>query len=139
MTQSWREAASAAMDLLLKLAEEHAQPERAQAAIAALRALHPGTTLDLAWERNVPAEAGVHYDVLIDVGDRGTMSLAFCADRGVPWPLRRHSPQRPVTSIFSSLTRKPRRLALAPMRAVSAASSISATAPQPTQMRNCAL
>ena len=35
MTQSWREAASAAMDLLLKLAEEHAQPERAQAAIAA--------------------------------------------------------------------------------------------------------
>ena len=92
MTQSWREAASAAMDLLLKLAEEHAQPERAQAAIAALRALHPGTTMDLAWERNVPAEAGVHYDVLIDVGDRGTMSLAFCADRGVPWPLRGAQP-----------------------------------------------
>jgi putative peptide maturation system protein len=57
-----------------------------QGRLAALRKQDSALVAELVWERD-PHPGTYHYDALID-DPGGTVSLAFCADDALPWPLR---------------------------------------------------
>lgn len=86
MTEAFQSALHDAAELLAKLRQERTGPEDAQAAVQALKARHPDLWLNLVWEQERFQES-IHYDLL--VGDEaGTYSLSYCADEGLPWPVR---------------------------------------------------
>jgi len=62
-------------------------PEEARRCLVGLQAAHPWLDIDLVWERE-DCSGTVHYDLLIRPGGEGTVSLSFCPDRAIPWPLR---------------------------------------------------
>ncbi|WP_327010379.1 TIGR04500 family putative peptide maturation system protein [Dactylosporangium sp. NBC_01737] len=57
-----------------------------RARVEALRARHPGAGLRLLWQRE-EYDGSLHYDLLIREPG-GTVSLSWCPDDGLPWPLR---------------------------------------------------
>lgn len=74
-------------EFLLRLYDDKAPPEQAKARFRPLQERPGGLAMDLIWEvDNYTHET--HYDVLLHLPGRGTVSLGFCPDRGVPWPLR---------------------------------------------------
>ena len=87
MNESSRNLCIELLDALIALADEGVEPQEANARIRALGARHPQASIDLVWERD-SYENRAHYDALVDHEGRGTISLAFCPDRGLPWPLR---------------------------------------------------
>src|SRR5690242_10660294 len=62
-------------------------PDVAHRNLADLQAANRAIDIDLVWEEEDYSGA-VHYDLLIRAGEQGTVSLSFCPDRAVPWPLR---------------------------------------------------
>lgn len=80
------EALIDALGYLTRLQRDGVRPGPARAGLDRLRERHPGTGMDLVWEEE-PYGATVHYDALLH-GDGGTVSLSYCPDRAVPWPLR---------------------------------------------------
>lgn len=72
--------------VLVRLRGERVPVDAAWTEIAALRARHPGRTIELVWERE-SYTAGIHYDLLLELGD-GTLSVSYCGDEEVPWPAR---------------------------------------------------
>ena len=74
-------------DFLLRLHDDQAPPEQARARFRPLRERPGGPAMDLIWEVDSYTHEA-HYDVLLHLPGRGTVSLGFCPDRGVPWPLR---------------------------------------------------
>ena len=74
------------LELLRQGAAEHLAPPQMLSRLAALRARHPALAAELVWERE-PHLGTYHYDALVD-DPGGTVSLAFCPDDAVPWPLR---------------------------------------------------
>jgi putative peptide maturation system protein len=83
----WHQLSLELIEELLTLAETGAEPEQALERFRALRAKYPGAGLELVWERDRYDDRS-HYDALLALEGRGTLSLAFCPDRGLPWPLR---------------------------------------------------
>lgn len=81
--KQWLELAGA----LIALEDENAEPEAAMAKIRAFRERNAGADVDLVWDRD-PYEHRAHYDALLGFEGRGTLSVSFCPDRGLPWPLR---------------------------------------------------
>lgn len=74
------------LELLREGAVAQLAPRQMQSRLAALRERHPALAAELVWERE-PHLGVYHYDVLL--GDPGgTVSLAFCPEDSVPWPLR---------------------------------------------------
>ena len=72
--------------LLRQGARERLTPGQMQRRLAALRERDPALTAELVWEREAHG-GSYHYDALL--GDpAGTVSLGFCPDDAVPWPLR---------------------------------------------------
>lgn len=80
-------AVLAATELLRALADEGARPDRAMARLSTLQAAHPALGVDLLWEEEA-YDASVHYDLLLARAGEGTVSVSYCAERGVPWPMR---------------------------------------------------
>ena len=76
-----------ASELLRTLAREDTRPDQAQARMRALQATYPTLGIDLLWEEET-YDASVHYDALLSRPGEGTVSLSYCADRAVPWPMR---------------------------------------------------
>lgn len=87
MNESSRKLCLELLEALIALAEEGVEPQEARARIRELGARHPQAGIELVWEREA-YENRTHYDALVDHEGRGTISLAFCPDRGLPWPLR---------------------------------------------------
>jgi putative peptide maturation system protein len=80
------DAMNTMLALLRKGAAERLTPSQMQLRLAALRERDPSLVAELVWECE-PHGGTYHYDALL--GDAaGTVSLAFCADDAVPWPLR---------------------------------------------------
>ena len=73
--------------LLRTLADEEARPAGALARLRELQAAYPSLGIDLLWEEET-YDVSVHYDLLLSRAGEGTVSVSYCADRGVPWPLR---------------------------------------------------
>jgi putative peptide maturation system protein len=76
-----------ALDYLRDLTVDRAQPPAALRRLEVLRQHHPGTRLRLLWQRE-EYDRSLHYDLLVRQPDEGTVSLSYCADDALPWPLR---------------------------------------------------
>jgi putative peptide maturation system protein len=76
-----------ALEYLVGLAAGDADTTTAQRRLHELRAKHPEAKLRLLWQRE-EYDNSRHYDLLLVRPDRGTVSLSYCADRALPWPLR---------------------------------------------------
>src|SRR5689334_22919382 len=71
---------------LMSLCQENIRPNEARRRFDALKRR---IRLDgeLVWEEE-EFDRSVHYDALLSVPGQGTISLSFCPDRALPWPLR---------------------------------------------------
>lgn len=63
------------------------EPARAQERLGGLRERHPGARFRLLWQRE-DYDDSLHYDLLIKREGEGTVSLSWCPDRALPWPMR---------------------------------------------------
>jgi putative peptide maturation system protein len=87
MMDSLQQAVLHTLDWLMILDREGIRPETARERLRDLQAQHPDTRLDLVWEQEA-FDGSVHYDALLRLPEGGTVSLSFCPDRALPWPLR---------------------------------------------------
>lgn len=86
MTDNRCSTLTAVLEYLMALHREGARPPEAQARLRHLQKQHPGTSIDLVWEEEA-YDNSVHYDVLLQLS-QGTVSMSFCPDQALPWPLR---------------------------------------------------
>lgn len=88
------------LEYLMALWRENAVPDEARARLRRLQDQHRQIPMDLVWEKESYAQA-VHYDVLLRPSEAGTISLSFCPDRAIPWPLRRaqHSRESEIVRV----------------------------------------
>lgn len=76
------------LQFLITLSRDHCQPDEALSRLSYLRTSHASVVIDLLWERETYDES-VHYDLLLRTADgNGTISLSFCPDKALPWPMR---------------------------------------------------
>jgi putative peptide maturation system protein len=75
-----------ALALLVQFRAERVPVDVAWDAIGRLRDRHPGRFIDLVWENESYLDR-IHYDILLELWG-GTLSLGYCADEDVPWPVR---------------------------------------------------
>lgn len=75
------------LEWLQSLTRDATGPAEAQRRLRLLQADSPEILLDLLWEEE-GYDHSVHYDLLLHLAQAGTVSLSFCPDRAVPWPLR---------------------------------------------------
>ncbi len=86
MDSSVKEMLCITLDYLQTLHRENVRPAEALARIRGLRQC-VDIAIDLLWEEEAYGKS-VHYDVLLRRDGEGTISLSFCPDRALPWPLR---------------------------------------------------
>jgi putative peptide maturation system protein len=87
MNQLFRQALPDVLDYLYDLQQESVQPRNARARLQHLRALHPDLEIDLLAEEEA-FDHSVHYDALLRRAGEGTISVSYCPERAIPWPLR---------------------------------------------------
>jgi putative peptide maturation system protein len=75
------------LDYIMTLSREDTRPEEAKTRLRFLQRRYPDTEMKLLWEEE-PYDQSVHYDVLLRPYESGTVSLSFCPDRALPWPIR---------------------------------------------------
>ncbi|GAA2348631.1 TIGR04500 family putative peptide maturation system protein [Dactylosporangium salmoneum] len=78
-----------AVGLLRAASAGKAERAEARALVDALRARHPDAGVRLLWQRE-EYDGSLHYDLLIRqaAADAGVVSLSWCPDDALPWPLR---------------------------------------------------
>jgi putative peptide maturation system protein len=87
MADSLKPALCAALDYLKGLRRDGVRPDEARARLQSLRKRHPEARVDLLWEEEA-CDYSVHYDALLHQEGEGTVSLSFCPEQTLPWPLR---------------------------------------------------
>jgi putative peptide maturation system protein len=87
MNDSLQKAVFDVLDYLLSLQQEGVRPQEARTRLPALRGRHPNLQIDLLAEEEA-FDHSVHYDALLRCVGEGTVSLSYCPERAVPWPLR---------------------------------------------------
>jgi putative peptide maturation system protein len=87
MNDSLRHAVVDGLDYLLGLQREGVRPDEAGVRLQAVRGRHPELAIDLLAEEE-SYDRSVHYDILFRQAGAGTVSLSYCPDRALPWPLR---------------------------------------------------
>src|SRR3954454_12552406 len=87
MSDSLRHAVVDGLDYLLASQREGVRPDAARARLQAVRGRHPDLAIDLLAEEE-PYDQSVHYDVLLRRAGEGTVSLSYCPEPAIPWPLR---------------------------------------------------
>jgi putative peptide maturation system protein len=87
MNQSIREAVSDTLDYLSALQHDGVRPREARARLQPLRSRYPDLELDLLAEEQA-FDQSIHYDVLLRRPEEGTVSVSYCPERVLPWPLR---------------------------------------------------
>jgi putative peptide maturation system protein len=87
MNESLRSAVCEVLDYLLALQREGVRPPDARGRLRLLRERHPDLGIDLLAEEEA-LDRSVHYDALLRRPGEGTISLSYCPERAVPWPLR---------------------------------------------------
>jgi putative peptide maturation system protein len=75
------------LNYLMTLSEKSIQPQEAKAGLRDLQMLYPENKLELLWETQ-DYDNSVHYDTLLNLPGQGTISLSFCPEQTLPWPLR---------------------------------------------------
>ena len=87
MNDSLRQAVLDVLDYLLSLQQESVRPREARARLQPVRGCYPDLEIDLLAEEEA-FDKSVHYDALVRRAGQGTISLSYCHERAVPWPLR---------------------------------------------------
>jgi len=87
MNQPFRQALPELLDYLFALQQESVLPREARGRLQKLRAVHPDLQIDLLAEE-VAFDRSVHYDALLRRAGEGTVSMSYCPERAIPWPLR---------------------------------------------------
>jgi putative peptide maturation system protein len=87
MKGTLQQAVVNALDYLMLLSRESIRPEEARARLRLLRQQHPDIGMELLWEEEA-YDQSVHYDALLDLDGAGTVSVSFCPDKVLPWPMR---------------------------------------------------
>src|SRR6476660_3203145 len=87
MNESLRLAVSEMLDYLLALQHEGIRPREARARLQSVRGHHPELGIDLLAEEQA-FDQSVHYDALLRRAGEGTVSISYCPERAIPWPLR---------------------------------------------------
>jgi putative peptide maturation system protein len=87
MSTTPQQAVSDTLDYLMTLVREGVRPQEAKARLRFLQKRHPDTGMNLVWEEDV-YDGSMHYDALLRLSEGATVSLSFCPDRALPWPLR---------------------------------------------------
>src|SRR5262249_40500033 len=75
------------LDALVVFSRDGILPQEARARLRVLQQRYPNTALELLWEEEA-FDRSVHYDALLHCAEHGTISVSFCPDRALPWPLR---------------------------------------------------
>lgn len=87
MNESLRSAVTDVLDYLLALQHEGVRPPEARTRLQTVRGRHPELGIDLLAEEEA-FDQSVHYDALLRLAGNGTVSLSYCPERAIPWPLR---------------------------------------------------
>jgi len=87
MNDTLQQALTETLEYLLILTRDNIQPQEAKTRLRLLQQRYPDTRMDLLWEQEA-YDHSVHYDLLLRLDERGTVSLSFCPDRALPWPMR---------------------------------------------------
>jgi putative peptide maturation system protein len=87
MSDTLTHTLASGLQLLQDFTRDGARPAEAQQRLSLLQANHPEIPVDLLWEEE-SYDQFVHYDILFHLGQTGMVSLSFCPDRAVPWPMR---------------------------------------------------
>ncbi|KST61837.1 TIGR04500 family putative peptide maturation system protein [Mastigocoleus testarum] len=72
---------------LMQLHQDNIHPKVARKRLRRLQQQYPNTEINLLWEEE-SYDYSVHYDVLLRHPGEGTVSVSFCPDRALPWPMR---------------------------------------------------
>ena len=87
MSEIPSQALADVLSYLEALWNDGVRPREAQQRLRAVRAQHLELGMELVWEEEA-YDGSVHYDLLLRPGDGATVSVSFCRERGLPWPLR---------------------------------------------------
>ena len=87
MNESLSQATLDVLDYLSALQREGVQPGEARIRLQPLRGRYPDLGIDLLAEQEA-FDGSVHYDALLRRAGEGTVSLSYCPERALPWPLR---------------------------------------------------
>jgi putative peptide maturation system protein len=87
MSATLHQTVSETLDYLMTLMREGVRPQEAKARLRLLQQRHPDTGMNLVWEEEA-YDGSLHYDALLRLSEGATVSLSFCPDRALPWPLR---------------------------------------------------
>jgi putative peptide maturation system protein len=87
MTRTLQQAVLDTLEWLMVVSQEELRQEAAGTRFQVLRLQHADTPLELLWEEEA-FDGSVHYDALLRLPEGGTVSLSFCPERALPWPLR---------------------------------------------------
>jgi putative peptide maturation system protein len=72
---------------LKAIAKSRIQPQEAKARFNIIQKQYPETKIDLVWEQET-YDRSIHYDALLHLCGEGSISLSFCPEETLPWPLR---------------------------------------------------
>jgi putative peptide maturation system protein len=75
------------LDYLFELQQQNRKPREARARLQDLRGRHPELEIDLLSEEET-FDHSVHYDALLRRAGEATVSVSYCPERAIPWPLR---------------------------------------------------
>jgi putative peptide maturation system protein len=87
MNDTLQQVLSATLDDLMTFSRNRTWPEEASAHLRLLQQQYPSTAIDLLWEEEEYGQS-VHYDALLHLDGEGTVSLSFCPEHTLPWPMR---------------------------------------------------
>jgi putative peptide maturation system protein len=86
MNPSLQQSVLDTLEWLMSLSRDGVRPEEALRRLPLLQQ-HVETPIELLWEEEA-FDRFVHYDALLRLAEGGTVSLSFCPERALPWPLR---------------------------------------------------
>jgi putative peptide maturation system protein len=73
--------------VLIHLTTSQATPAAALARIREFDRAHPGVESRLVWQREA-YDNSLHFDLLLQGIEQGTVAISFCPDGELPWPMR---------------------------------------------------
>jgi putative peptide maturation system protein len=81
------EAVTNSLEYLILLVQNEIQPQEAKSGLNLLQQEYPDIKMNLVWEEEA-YDRSIHYDTLLHLPDTGCVSLSFCPEKTLPWPMR---------------------------------------------------
>jgi putative peptide maturation system protein len=87
MNPLFQQALPDVLDYLFDLQQERREPREARARLQHVRMRHQDLEIDLLAEEQT-YDRSIHYDALLRRAGEATVSVSYCPEGAVPWPLR---------------------------------------------------